>query len=213
MPQSRTIGGIVLCGGLSTRMGRPKALLPFGPEALLQRVVRILREVVAPIVVVAAEGQMLPPLRADVLITRDEYEALGPLAGLAAGMAALRGKADAAYASSCDVPLLTPAFVREVVQALDDYDMAIPRDGRYHHPLAAAYQLRIEPVVRELIAANRLRPFFLLEQVRTRELDVDELRRVDPELQSLRNTNTPEEYAAALRDAGFTPASELPHDD
>ena len=54
---SLSIGGIVLCGGESRRMGRPKAWLPFGDELMLQRVVRILGEVVNPIVVVAAPGQ------------------------------------------------------------------------------------------------------------------------------------------------------------
>ncbi len=47
-------GGIVLCGGQSKRMGRPKAWLPFGGETMLERVVRLLSEVVHPIVVVAA---------------------------------------------------------------------------------------------------------------------------------------------------------------
>src|SRR6476660_3315417 len=106
--------GIVLCGGRSSRMGRPKAWLPFGDEVLLQRVVRILSEVVSPIVVVAAKEQELPTLPADILVARDEQEAFGPLAGLAAGMAALRGKVAAAYASSCDVPLLKPEFVRHI---------------------------------------------------------------------------------------------------
>lgn len=206
MPPPLTTSAIVLCGGRSTRMGRPKALLPFGPELMLQRVIRILGEVVSPIVVVAARDQALPPLPAGVLIARDEHEALGPLAGLAAGLAALQGKADAAYASSCDVPLLRPAFVRRVIAALADYDLAIPRDGQYHHPLAAVYRTSVEKPVRDLIAAGRLRPFFLLEKLRAREIDVSELRHVDPELQSLRNTNTPEEYQSALRDAGFPAA-------
>ena len=35
------LGAIVLCGGRSRRMGGPKAWLPFGPERLLQRVVRL----------------------------------------------------------------------------------------------------------------------------------------------------------------------------
>src|SRR6266545_1645937 len=98
------IGGIVLCGGRSSRMGRPKAWLPVGEEVMLQRVVRVLREVVGPVVVVAAPGQDVPPLPAGVEIVRDEVEGRGPLQGLAAGLAALEGKADAAYLSSCDVP-------------------------------------------------------------------------------------------------------------
>ena len=46
-------------------------------------------------------------------------------------------RVEAAYASSCDVPLLQPAFVAAVIAALGDHDLAIPRDGQYHHPLAA----------------------------------------------------------------------------
>jgi len=66
-----TAGAIVLCGGKSARMGTPKALLPFGPETMLQRVVRILQEVVSPIVAVAAVGQQLPALPADVIPSKD----------------------------------------------------------------------------------------------------------------------------------------------
>jgi len=203
-----SVGGIVLCGGQSTRMGRPKAYLPFGPELMLQRVVRILSDVVSPVVVVAAVGQDVPDLPAGVEVIRDEFEALGPLAGLAAGLAALEGRVAAAYASSCDVPLLTAGFVKFIIAALHesergDYDIAIPRDGNFYHPLAAVYSTRLSQVARDLVAANRLRPVFLLEQSRAREIDVAELCRVDPELHSLRNINTPAEYAAALRDAGF----------
>ena len=201
--QVSAFGGIVLCGGKSTRMGSSKALLPFGRELMLQRAVRILGEVVSPIVVVAAKEQDLPKLPADVLVIRDEFEALGPLAGLATGLAALQGKVEAAYASSCDVPLLLPAFVRTMLSMLGDDDLAIPKDGKYHHPLAAVYRTSVEADVRALLVENRLRPFFLLERVRAREVDVAELRKVDPELMSLRNTNTPEEYQSALREAGL----------
>src|SRR3954449_10523799 len=91
------IGGIVLAGGKSTRMGTSKALLQFGPETMLQRVVRILGGIVSPIVVVAAPGQELPPLPPDVIVTCDEREARGPLEGLRAGLKALPATVEAAY--------------------------------------------------------------------------------------------------------------------
>ena len=97
---SHEVGGVILCGGQSKRMGRPKAWLPFGDETMLQRVVRILREVVEPVVVVAAPNQDVPALPAGVEIVHDEVEGKGPLAGLAAGLAALEGKADAVLAAS-----------------------------------------------------------------------------------------------------------------
>src|SRR2546423_13915019 len=85
-------GGIVLCGGQSKRMGRPKAWLPFAGELMLPRVVRLLEEAVRPIVVVAAPDQEVPPLPPHVAIVRDEEKGRGPLQGLAAGLAALRGE-------------------------------------------------------------------------------------------------------------------------
>src|SRR5258708_11619485 len=93
VPSARRAGvaGIVLCGGQSKRMGRPKAWLPFGPEVMLQRVVRMLSEVVAPIIVVAAPDQDVPALPAGVVVVRDEERGRGPLQGLAAGLNGLRG--------------------------------------------------------------------------------------------------------------------------
>src|SRR5687768_17865428 len=112
------VGGIVLCGGRSSRMGTLKAWLPFGDELMLPRVVRLVREAVETVVVVAAPGQDVPPLPADVRVVRDEIEGRGQLGGLAAGLAALEGEADALYWSSCDVPMLKPEFVRCVIGAL-----------------------------------------------------------------------------------------------
>jgi molybdopterin-guanine dinucleotide biosynthesis protein A len=189
------VGGIVLCGGRSSRMGRPKAWLPFGGELMLQRVVRVLGEVVNPLVVVAAPGQDVPSLPAGVEIVRDEVEGRGPLQGLAAGLAALEGRADAAYLSSCDVPFLTAAFVRRMIELLEDHSVSVPQMDGYFHPLAAVYRLAVRPVVAELLAADRLRPVFLFDAVPTRIVVPSEL--VD--LASLRNLNTPEDYAAALR--------------
>src|SRR5947199_85155 len=42
------VAGVVLCGGQSSRMGRPKAWLPFAGELMLPRVVRLLAEARVP---------------------------------------------------------------------------------------------------------------------------------------------------------------------
>jgi molybdenum cofactor guanylyltransferase len=186
-------------------MGTAKALLPFGAEVMLTRVVRIVRSgVVGPIVVVAAPGQELPPLPGDVLTTLDEREGRGPLEGLRAGLKALAGRCDVAYATSCDVPLLRPAFVRRVCESVADHDAAVPRTDGFLHPLAAAYRVAVVlPHVEALLAADKLRPAFLFDLVKTRVLDEADLRDVDPQLDSLRNLNAPDDYRAALRDAGL----------
>jgi molybdopterin-guanine dinucleotide biosynthesis protein A len=196
------VGGIVLCGGQSRRMGRPKAWLPFAGELMLPRVVRLLQGVGEPVVVVAAPEQDVPPLPGDVAIVRDAENDRGPLQGLAAGLAALAGKVDAAYLSSCDVPFLQPAFVRRVIALFGDHLICVPQVGDHHHPLAAVYRVEVLDAVHTLLRENRLRPYYLFEAVKTRVLSADEIRDADPTFQTLRNLNTPEEYEAALREAG-----------
>jgi molybdenum cofactor guanylyltransferase len=192
------VGGVVLCGGQSSRMGQPKAWLPVGDETMLGRVVRLLGEVVSPIVVVAAPGQDVPPLPPDVEVVRDPEQGRGPLQGLAVGLAALRGRADAAYASSCDVPLLRPAFVRRIIELLGDHTVCVPDVGGYRHPLAAVYRVEVAESASRLLAEGRLRPAFLLDLACTRFVRAEELTDADPDSESLRNLNTPEEYESAL---------------
>ena len=192
-------GGIVLCGGKSSRMGRAKAWLPFGNEFLLQRVVRVVQEATARVVVVAAPGQEVPPLPDAVELVRDEIEGRGPLGGLAAGLAALGGACDAAYLSACDAPFLAPEFVRHVVAALGGAGAAVPQIDDRLHPLAAAYRTDVLAVAREMLAAGRLRMTDLFALVPTRVIGSDELRGADLELLSLCNLNTSDEYEAALR--------------
>ena len=197
---SHEVGGIILCGGQSKRMGRPKAWLPFGDETMLQRVVRLLGDVVQPIAVVAAPGQEVPPLPASIIIVRDEEKGRGPLQGLAAGLSALQGRVQAAYVSSCDVPFLRPSFVRRMIDLLDDRAICVPFVDGFHHPLAAVYRVGIVDSVTKLLCENRLRPVFLFETTSTRIVEARELIDVDSELQSLRNLNTPADYEKALDD-------------
>jgi molybdenum cofactor guanylyltransferase len=199
-------GAVVLCGGKSTRMGSSKALLPFGPETMLQRVVRLLADVVSPIVVVAAVDQPLPMLPPEVIITRDELEGRGPLEGLRAGLKALPTDIETAYVTSCDVPLLEPAFVREMLDFASGFDIAVMEIDGFPHPLSAVYRRTVLPHVEDLLAANRLRPVFLFDRVKTRRVRPEEIT-ADPDLRTLRNLNTREEYERALVDAGVSSTS------
>jgi molybdopterin-guanine dinucleotide biosynthesis protein A len=198
---SLKFGGIVLCGGESRRMGRPKAWLPFGGELMLQRVVRILGEVVDPVVVVAAPGQDVPPLPEHIEIARDENKARGPLEGLAAGLRVMsRLGVDAAYISSTDSPFLRASFIRRVIEQLGEAAIAVPYVNERHHPLAAVYRTAVLAEIERLLAADRLRPIFLFDAVTTRPIAASELESADPELRSLRNLNSPDDYENALRE-------------
>ncbi len=185
-------------------MGSSKALLAFGPETMLQRMVRLLGSVVSPIVVVAAPEQPLPPLPADVTVTRDEREGRGPLEGLRAGLKALPGGVEIAYVTSCDVPLLVSGFVRRMIDLATDHDIAVMEIDGFPHPLSAVYRRNTLPYVEALLAQDRLRPVFLFDAVRTRRVQPAEMDSADPGLLTLRNLNTREDYLDALATAGLT---------
>jgi molybdenum cofactor guanylyltransferase len=194
------MGGVVLCGGASRRMGRPKALLPFAGETLLARVVRLLKTSLDPVVVVAAPGQEIPPLPSDVRIERDLAKGMGPLQGIVVGLESLKGQVDAAYVSGCDMPFLRPNFIQRLTDLLGDQCICVPRvNGRYH-PLAGLYRVDILPTARNHLEKQCLRMTFLFESVPTRVVSASELADIDPDLRSLRNLNSPEDYAAALQD-------------
>jgi molybdopterin-guanine dinucleotide biosynthesis protein A len=199
------LAAIVLCGGQSSRMGSPKAWLEFDGEPLLARVVRRIAEAAREIVVVAAPGQEIPFLPAEVLVVRDPVSGRGPLQGIAAGLDALQGRATMAFVSSTDVPFIHPELIRRL-RALrgDSFDIAVPRAKGHYHPLSAIYGVEARPEIEALLAADRLRPFYLFERMRTifadeaLLLEGEALKAVDPELLSLENVNTPGEYEAAL---------------
>ncbi len=187
--------GIVLCGGQSSRMGRPKAWLPFGGEFLLQRVVRCIESVADRVVVVAAPGQDLPPLPDGVRIVRDRREGCGPLHGFAAGLDALEASDEVVFLASCDCPFLNSEYVRTVVDLLGTHEIAIPIRDEFPQPLAAAYRTSLRPRVEQLVAAGRTRLLDLLDGSEVCRLAAEQF----ADLESLWNINTPDEYEAALR--------------
>ncbi len=202
-------GGVILCGGKSQRMGLDKASLPFGDELMLARVAGLLAQAVDPLVVVAAANQELPELSVPSTVVFDRAQDQGPLEGLAAGIEALAGKVDAVYATSCDVPLLSVDFLRLVISLLAEHDIAVPKDDRYFHPLAAVYRVGVLPHIELLLSKGRRRPVCLFDEVDTLEIPTDSLSAVDPDLLSLRNLNCPKDYADALRIAGIPMSREL----
>jgi molybdopterin-guanine dinucleotide biosynthesis protein A len=199
-------GAIILCGGASSRMGRDKAWLPFGSdEVMLQRVVRLVGEVVAfeNIVCVAGADQELPPLPSGILTACDPLRHRGPLAGFATGLAAISNRADATFVIGCDVPLLVPAFVTRMFDLLGDFEITVPHDGVRYHPLAAVYRTTILPHVEAILIAGERSLVALIERCRSVSVPVDTLRDVDPKLSSLGGCNTLEEYFATLFASGF----------
>lgn len=180
-------------------MGRDKASLPFGGETLLSRVVRIAQEAVDEVVLVAREGQRLPE---GFEAVRDPAEGLGPLAGLLVGLRHVRG--DRAFVTGCDAPFLRPAVIARLLELGHGHDAAVPLIDGHLMVTTAVYARSTAPVVESLVESRALRTRDLLDRIRARRVAADELRDVDPDLESFLTCNTPESYANALRRAGLT---------
>jgi molybdopterin-guanine dinucleotide biosynthesis protein A len=201
----RVLGVVVLCGGESRRMGQPKLALRFGPETLVERVLRLVEPVAAARVVVAAPWQELPELAGDVIVARDLVPGQGPLHGLAAGLAAIPEGVELVYATGVDTPLLHPGWIAGLADLLgEDQDAVVPRVGGFVHPLAAVYRRAAAVAASQQAVASGLRRMLaLLEPLRVRLVEEAELRAIDPELATLENLNTPEAYARAVVAAGL----------
>ena len=201
------VAGVVLAGGRSTRMGRPKASLEWHGSTLLHRVTGIVaRAVDGPVVVVRAPDQELPDAAAAACASsrtppRDaaRFRASPP----GSPPWPTRPRWPTSPRPTC--PSSTPRSSRAVLRAAkqEDVDVALPVVHGFRHPLAAAYRTSLLPAVEELIAEDRMRPAFLFERSRVRELTEDDLLRdrelaeADPELLSVLNVNEPDDYERA----------------
>lgn len=204
----RGAAGVVLAGGRSSRMGSSKAALEWHGSTLLRRTVGILARF-GPVVVVRAAGQDLPPLPPDVAVVDDPRPGKGPLQGIAAGLAAIGGRAEYAFVCATDLPFLHPAFVRLLLDAASSgdhpADVALPVARGFPQPLAAAYRTAIAPLAEQLVARERLRPAFLFDECSVLRLDEAALTAdpvlaaLDPELDSVLNVNEPASYQAARK--------------
>lgn len=182
--------GIILCGGRSTRMGQDKGSLALGDETLLQRAVRVVREVADNVIVVARAGQGAP---AGVRVVHDPVEDLGPLAGIAAGLAASHTELNIVIA--CDMPLIRPEVLRRLLDLCGDADICVPVVGGRASPLCAVYRGDVAAAANELLASGERRVMALLDRVDTRRVDAAVFLDIDPHLDSFVSCNTPESFA------------------
>jgi molybdopterin-guanine dinucleotide biosynthesis protein A len=192
--------GIILVGGASSRFGSDKASAPFLGRRMLDWVVDAAGAACDSLVVVCAPGAPRPAVGPTVPVchTQDSVPGQGPLAGLVAGLEA--STTSLCFAASCDAPLLQPALIIALAALADGWDAVCPRVNGRLQPLTSVYRATtaLAPL-RDALSHRRLRIAATLEQLRVRVVDEHELRLVDPQLDSFRTANTPEELALIER--------------
>ena len=118
---SPRIVGVLLAAGGSTRLGRPKQLLPFGGGTLVEHALDILlRSPVDEIIVVlGAHVDEITPLvqntRVRIVLNRDWEQ--GQSTSLRAALRALPQECNAVVFLPCDMPFVTPQVIAELIRA------------------------------------------------------------------------------------------------
>jgi molybdopterin-guanine dinucleotide biosynthesis protein A len=199
---------IINAGGQSRRMGTSKALLPVPPRntPLIAHVAARLAPLQPALLVVVTNDPQLraqAQLASDTIFVSDAYPDTGTLGGIATG---LQHAPAWAVVAACDLPLVSAALFAQLVELAteqadgqDRWDAIVPVVDGYEEPLHALYHRRCLPAIEVRLAAGQRRVISFMPDVRTRYVQEDELLPLDPNLYSFFNTNTPEDWATALK--------------
>ena len=183
------VEGAVLCGGLSTRMGRDKASLEWRGVPLARRVADALGACLERVRLVGKAGE-LPALGLDTIV--DRHETRAAMVGVAAALAAC--EASWVFVAACDLVHLDPRVVLALLALAPvegSFDVIAPLGPHGPEPLLAVYRPRILPELERRIARGELGLQALLRASATLWIPEEELRALDPELRSFANANSP----------------------
>jgi len=195
------LAGAILAGGQNRRMGgNAKALLDFGGEPMIVRQIRRMAAICSEIVVVTSDpGQLAPVVGGAATIVPDAYPRSGPLAGIHAALNAARS--EYIWVIGCDMPFPstdTARYLLELARSADA-DAAVPLAGGRLQPLHAIYRKTCAHHAETLLRERTFKLMELFRRIRWEQADEAGLtaRGIDPRFAV--NTNTPEEWAEAMR--------------
>ncbi|MGE0870801.1 MAG: molybdenum cofactor guanylyltransferase [Kofleriaceae bacterium] len=182
------LSALILAGGRATRLGGiDKRTIVIDGATIFDRQCAVLLPRVAEIIV--STSRSISGYRT----VQDAASNAGPLAGVAAGLAASRTRW--LFIVAGDMPYITGALIDHMLErASSDIDAVGIRMGDAPEPLVALLHVpTCLPVVERRIAAGELKASALLTDagLRVAWLDDNDVRAIDPELRVLRNVNTP----------------------
>lgn len=180
---------VILTGGASRRMGRDKAMLPYGGSTMLQYLIDKY-STLGPVAVSVNKPGRFPFTGAVELC--DAYPDLGPLNGIVSAFA--NTEADCVFLTGTDLPFGDTALVEKLMELKGEADACVMRRGKKGmEPLFAIYGKACGEAARACLARGEKSFFDMLQQVNVRFVQPEELPGFDLE-HILMNINTAEEY-------------------
>jgi len=190
--ETNDISGIILAGGRSSRLGKDKVFEVIGKETLIERAVRQLAELdeLDELIVVTSErvAPLLDAFRLRARIVKDVHIGQGPMGGLHAGLLAAGN--DYSLVVACDLPFLNQGLLRYMIGLRRGYDMVVPRVSGMIEPLHAVYSKSCLPAIERRLNEGRSMVYSLLEGVRVRFVEQEEVEKFDPKRLSFFNINS-----------------------
>jgi molybdenum cofactor guanylyltransferase len=192
-----TLGGFVLAGGESTRMGRDKALLELGGEPLLVRTARLVGTVVGKQAVVIGPAELYWNLK--LAVVQDDWPGAGPLGGIATALRVSQAEWNLMVA--CDLPYLTQPWLEFLVARARQgrADAVLPINFSGAEPLCAMYHKNCESALRSALENGIRKVTDGLARVRLERIEPEEWREFDADGSLFKNMNSPADYEEAKR--------------
>jgi molybdopterin-guanine dinucleotide biosynthesis protein A len=189
---------IILAGGKSSRLGRNKALQAIGGKSLIQWVVDHLATLSTEIIIATAHGErILCSSPTGIKTVADVYPEKGPLVGIYSGLIA--SSSPRAIVVGCDMPFLSVGLLDYMSQISPTFDVVVPQTREKVDPLCAVYSRNCLASIHNLLERDELRLSELLNTVKVRYIEEDEINRFDPEHLSFFNVNTQAHLTKARR--------------
>jgi molybdopterin-guanine dinucleotide biosynthesis protein A len=183
------VTGLILAGGRSRRMGRPKATICIDGVTLIERVAKVLGEFCDPVLVVGDDPIL--PEGLGLKVVEDAAPGGTVVRGLLGGLRA--SPHDLAAAVGCDMPYLKSSLLKRQVEHAIDYDVVLLASARGLEPLHGVYRRSVIPALESLATDPTAGLRDLWSRVRGLVLEEGEVRDLDPDAKSTVNLNTPED--------------------
>jgi len=190
------ITGIILAGGLGTRMGHArKAFIEINGRTIIDRLLTVYRPLFPEIIIAAREADDFKDM--GFTVAMDRFNARSSLTGIHAGLTEMT--ASHGFFSACDAPFLQSGLVESLLREVTpDMDVIIPlKEDGYREPLCAVYSKRCLKFIEAQLERDDYKIIQFFKHVKVKEVPVSHLKADDPDLISFFNINRPEDLAKA----------------
>ena len=198
------VDGFILVGGKSRRMGTDKAHLRLKGQTFLERISGELSAVTDRVTIVGGMDDEIKSQNPDgrEIVFRhvpDVYSDWGALGGVHAALSTC--KSEWALVVACDFPFVSRDLFARIIELRQDADAVAPiQSDLIPQPLCSLY--RITPCMKlaeDLIKSSERKPIALLQSVRTRWVQFNEIADLEGANHFFDNINSPEDYDRIIK--------------